>query len=527
MKAVNSYELGDQVGEAGFRQFLDRADQIRTHEKERIEIVTDIESAPLKAQLEVLTHRYDELQQERREAATKTMLDVRWIRRAHVVMTCALCGAGFFLCESTLSQFALGWEVWAISMGQATTLAVSTDKLLHVWKTQRFLIALVATAFVAGLVTLISLALIRADLFAFLMHQQLTTSGINDQNALGESFYTSTGLAMRIFTAALAISMELMAGVMWHDLKVASVNREPVKDLDAKILKIEEEVADILAKLHDLKNRGKAFEATFKRDLAIALLRGIRESGVAKWAAAITLCVLLSAPFAHARAHTDVVALYDLSISMGTSNAPDASDKRKTLTGILMNLPPDSSVVVIGITDMSFAQPQILLTGEVPADPGPLPLFNRIVAARRKLAADIASKPERFLPRYNGSDIVGAIKYAAEHFKAAPPTSSRILAIVSDMRQVSSDLDLESPPIIDAPLASKRLLKSGLVLALPNVDVFVCNANTSRRSTAYWDSLKTFWTELLRQAGARLRMYSPTDDIPSFQIVGGGRSGSR
>src|SRR5690349_12994214 len=108
METVNAYELGSKVGEAGFQQFLDRAEQIRIAEKERIDTATGIEAAPLKARLAVLRRRYQALQRESYQSTAKTALDVQWIRLSHGFMLCVLFTSGLFLCESTLSQFALG-----------------------------------------------------------------------------------------------------------------------------------------------------------------------------------------------------------------------------------------------------------------------------------------------------------------------------------------------------------------------------------------------------------------------------------
>ena len=55
---------------------------------------------------------------------------------------------------------------------------------------------------------------------------------------------------------------------------------------------------------------------------------------------------------------------------------------------------------------------------------------------------------------------------------------------------------------------------SHLVVDLKEVDVDVLGVDGAGKQFAYWDSLRTFWSEYFKKTGATLREYSMLRDVP-------------
>jgi hypothetical protein len=85
---------------------------------------------------------------------------------------------------------------------------------------------------------------------------------------------------------------------------------------------------------------------------------------------------LLMKPLA-AEAHNTYVVLPDVTVSVGGTTANGSSNFAENfaaLRRLIQSIPPDSTISVVAISSQSFANPDILISGEIPASPGPLPL---------------------------------------------------------------------------------------------------------------------------------------------------------
>lgn len=96
----------------------------------------------------------------------------------------------------------------------------------------------------------------------------------------------------------------------------------------------------------------------------------------------------------------------------------------------------------------------------------------------------------------------------AEHIFASESCTTKHLTLLSDMRQHTKELDIESPDEL-----SDRIAKRACCLTsrphLDGVEVSVLGVDGIGKSGAYWNGVKEFWTTYFRMSDAQLRAYSP------------------
>ena len=96
------------------------------------------------------------------------------------------------------------------------------------------------------------------------------------------------------------------------------------------------------------------------------------------------------------------------------------------------------------------------------------------------------------------TDICSALYLAAS---LLPPSSpDKVIIVLSDMRQATSELDLESPEVIDVNAALQKAKDQDLIPELGGVKA-VCLGVSSAKSVKYAKSLKNFWLRFLRYGG--------------------------
>jgi hypothetical protein len=211
---------------------------------------------------------------------------------------------------------------------------------------------------------------------------------------------------------------------------------------------------------------------------------------------------------ASAESRLNVVIAVDLSKSVAVRGPDQATEFEKNIAAVarlLAQLPAGANVTVIGITDHSFTEPYVLLAALLPGDPGYF--GERLQHARNQLVQEWQHRSARLEPRFPHTDILGALLLASQIFDEHHDGGTRELILFSDMRQSTSDLDLESPSVVPDFV---RLQKQGkfLVTNLRGVVVYALGVDGAGKSTSYWHSLREFWVQYLRGAGADLACYS-------------------
>src|SRR5207245_956402 len=212
----------------------------------------------------------------------------------------------------------------------------------------------------------------------------------------------------------------------------------------------------------------------------------------------------------------NLVIHLDLSQSVAVT-APDQTQEFEkdfaAVTRLLAQVPAGSRITVLGITDRSFAQPDILLSAELSDDSGYF--GERLQAARLHLVAAFQERAKHMHPASPKTDILGILLVAADLFRPSPGRRN-VLVIFSDMRQDTPVLDLEHPKVVSASLAMSKAARERLLPDLHGVEVYVLGVDGAGKDIAYWQTLRDFWTAYFKKTGADLRSYSVLRDISTF-----------
>jgi hypothetical protein len=92
-----------------------------------------------------------------------------------------------------------------------------------------------------------------------------------------------------------------------------------------------------------------------------------------------------------------------------------------------------------------------------------------------------------------------------------------MLVIFSDMRQDTSDLNLETPAKFDARAAIVRTDKKGLIARLGKVEVYVLGVDNAGKPIAYWNLLQEYWIGYFTKAGAHVQSYSVLRELGALE----------
>jgi hypothetical protein len=218
--------------------------------------------------------------------------------------------------------------------------------------------------------------------------------------------------------------------------------------------------------------------------------------------------VFLAYGRAVAQDHTTLVVAVDLTQSVAVAGPDHKTEFQKNIDGVtklLAQVPANSRVTVIGITDRSFAQPDILLSATIPADPGYF--GERLKSAQIQLVRVWTARSSKLSPSFPQTDIIGALMLAAEIFKEQDSTGKKTLVVFSDMQE-TSDLNLESHPTAFNFNRGGRE-RTGISAAnLSGVHVYILGVDGAGKSLSYWQGLREFWAKYFRANGGSLESYT-------------------
>jgi hypothetical protein len=198
-----------------------------------------------------------------------------------------------------------------------------------------------------------------------------------------------------------------------------------------------------------LQNEPVIFVNRFWNNFYRAMLSHTARSAMTKLLLVIIALLVLMVRPAIAESQLNLVIAVDLTQSVAVHAPRQPSEFQKNIeavTKLLAQIPSSSRVTIIGITDQSFAQPDILLSAAVPDDPGYF--SERLSAAHIRLVQAWKERSSRLGPRFRRTDILGALQVASQLFNSQHVASKKVLVIYSDMRNSTPDLDLESAPAV-------------------------------------------------------------------------------
>jgi hypothetical protein len=508
-----------QLGTEGVESLVTNAERICAFKKQHIELTNQALIARLQAQYRVL-------EAEERSICERLQMapppgDLRRLRRRATYywsITVILTVAGFFATLLSFAPFRLDWKSWLYCGGIAVLTPFLVEHLLESKSMEKAVKALTAIAAIAALSGLMVLAVIRGDLLARQIHQDTATAVVIDdsqpQPETENTFYDSTLALLRTALLLMALAMELGAGLVLREAwRSAPDSSEDWNKIRRDLAEVRERMAAIACQAMMLRNEPGIFVARFWHDFYRAMLSNAVRSAMAKLLILIFGFSLLALRPAHAEDHLVEVVAIDLTQSVAGAGPDGKTDFQKNIDGVthlLSHALAGSRITVIGITDHSFVQPYILLSAHIPEDTGYF--GERLTAARSQLVRTWKQRSNGLAPKFQQTDILGALQLADQIFGQLSNAGHKYLVIFSDMRQSTRELDLEMPKIV--PPFATVAMRCGTPPSLQKVHSYVLGADGVGTSSAYWQSLHAFWKDYFRNAGAVLEDYSVLRELP-------------
>ena len=514
---VDPEAVAHQLGAGGVDNLVANAERICDYQQRHIELTN--QGAILSFQ-----EQYNQLVGEERRIETLLLSappsgDARRLRRRAIycwVLTAMLTLSGLAFTLVTLAPFRLGWTSWLFAIGIAAPTPYLVEKLLDRNELLVRILNVVATA--AAVAALMFLADVRGNLFEQQIRQDQDQTVVLDDSVPSPepetNFYERSNRSLHFAMLLLAFSMEVGAGLAlreaWRSVPDSS---EDWTALRGEIAQIQSQKTAIIRTVVDLRNEPGIFASRFWRDFYRAMLSNAVRSAMTRFLVPILVIVLSASARANAEDRVDLVVAIDLTQSVAIAGPDGKTEFQKNVEGVsrvLARVPAGARVTVIGITDRSFSQPYILMSARMSPDPGYF--GERLNCARNQLVRAWKLRCDHLDATFQHTDILGAIQLASQIFAQQKREDTKNLLIFSDMRQNSSELDLESSR--SAPSYSSVSRKCGAMPVFRNTEIDVLGADGEGRSNAYWRSLEMFWKDYFSRSGAELKNYSVLRELP-------------
>lgn len=506
---------GYRLAHDGMSQVLARATAYITRECQNIDNTNQPEIAILRAKYRSLYDRRRQLVRDfaahsHRAQQVHTTESNTW----SLMVAVSLIAAAFFIAVKTIEPFRMGWmgDAWCLAL--VIALPYSLDRFLQDFRHRAVIGVLSSTALVAAFATALLFGMLRGDVLARMLDAEpvvvidgLSVRGTSEKNVedMIASFRRLWGLAALVF--------ELVAGMALHRYLEARrlLDFAALRRLQKELLAVEKDLRQVLRRLREVLSQSRrtaaAFWAAFDRGDHDARSRngGLRRL-------ALVVAMLLAAGTVEATDKLYMIDAIDLSASEQATNnrrKTEFEENIRTVSAVIANSSAGSRLTVIGITNRSYANPLVLLEARTAADRGSF--SNRLTAARRTLVSEWMKRAQSLKPSYNETDVLGAFLYAGEVF-ARSDGERKVLLVLSDVRNYTPELDLETPKVIDVDKSLKQVEKQRLFAALGGVEVFIIGAgdHSGKRGTAYAVSLRSFWRQFIERSGGALKVFSTT-----------------
>lgn len=511
---LNSEDIGEQLGMEGFGSVVSKVEAYCAYEEQRIAFTNQPQIVALQAEASLLLD-------EERDLADRLKLappsgDLRSRRKKAFYCGCVavfLTLAAFVFSLYSFEPFRLGLKGYLYCLGIAVVTPFLVDKVIEWWKAEALIKSLATLACAAALTSLVLLAVIRGDLLAEEIKDSSPVIVIDDTQPpppqRQNNFYDKTTPLLQLVMALLALSMELGAGLALHETwRWGSETAEDWDKLRQRFTEIRGRLVALALEITTLQNEPRVFSARFWRNFYRAMLTHTVRSAMTKLVAAFMAILMVAHGYALAQSHTTLVIAVDLSQSVAVRNPDGKSEFQKNIEAVtkqLAQIPSDSRVTVIGITDHSFTQPDILLSATIPHDPGYF--GERLKAGSSELVRAWRTRSAKLDARYRSTDIIGTLLLAEQIFTQQSRQERKILVIYSDMRNSTAGLNLEFPAIL--PSFSRINDRREIPIAnLQGVEVSVLGVDGAGKPTDYWLSLRELWAEYFKRAGAVLELFS-------------------
>jgi hypothetical protein len=518
-RELDAERIGEQLGIDGVGGVVSKVEAYCTYEEQRIELTNQPRVVALRLEGEFLLEEERDLIERLSHAPPEGACRSRQKAVYYCAITAVLTLAAFVFSVLTFDPFRVGWKGYLYCAGIAIVTPFLLEQTLEKWRAERLFRILAMIGCTAAFTSLVLLAVIRGDMFVEEMTSAAPVIVIDGAQQMPQSqaqnnFYDEADVLLRLVMAFLAVAMELGAGLALHEAwRMGSDSSEDRGESRGRLGEVRQRMVAITYEITMLQNEAPVFAARFWRNFYRAMITDTVRSAMTKLLVVVAAILFVTQAQAAAQGQTTLVIAVDLTRSVAVSAPDRKTEFQKNLeavTKLLAQVPAASRITVIGITDQSFAQPDILLSATIPADPG---FFGeRLSAARSELVRSWTVRSANLEPRYRSTDIVGALLLAGQIFDQYADTSKKILVIFSDMRQGTPGLDLESPMRVQSPSHS-RTKENPIVADLHAAQVFALGVDGVGKPIIYWQSLRDFWAEYFRSAEADLKEYSVVRDL--------------
>jgi hypothetical protein len=519
MERDSQEHIGREVGSESVEHLVDQVENICLHERRRINLVNEPKIVSLKMELGVWADEERRIRERLRIAPPPG--DRRSRRRSAwfaAGIALVLTVAGFFFSLLAFDPFRLGWKSYLYCVGIAIVSPYCIERCLEAWDCRRLITVLATCAGTAAIASLILLAVIRGNLFSQELRESETPVAVTDESQAvpqdDNHFYDQALPLLQLVMALLAAAIELGAGLALHDAKrFGTDSGEDSETVAKELIAVRMKIATVGSQIIEYANEGAVFEERFWRDFYRTLLTRSVKKAVSKFLGVSLLLFLAVGRPVFGGQKLDLVIAVDLTTSEAVSGHDGKSQFQSNMEAVgrlLATAPAGSRITVIGITENSFGQPYVLLSGTITDDPGYF--GERLGSARRRLLDAWRKQTLQLAPNARSTDIFGAVLLASELFQQ-DASATRVLVIYSDMRNTTKSLNLERS--IDAQTRLSALDGRGLIPNLHDVRVYVFGANAAGHDIDQWKDVKTFWTDYFAKTGATVSAYSVLDEVPS------------
>jgi hypothetical protein len=516
-------DLGHELGQGGIDRLVEQVEAVCLHERRKIELTNEPEIVRLRMEFASWCDEEKRISEQLRLAPPpgdrRSRRIEAWMSGGFATL---LTVAGFFFSLLALDPFRLGWERYILCIGIAILCPYGIHRCLKEWDC-RSLIRMASTiATAAALASLILLAVIRGNLFIQQLQDEEARAVVIDDNGFSQPqtnhFYETTLPLLRAALALLALAMDLESGLALHEAMElgmdSGIDREKLSE---RRIAIRSHLAALGSQITAHIKDGERFEAQFWSNFHRSMITRTVSKGIGKFLSLFLIALLMSAVGAKAQeSGLNLVVAVDLSASVAAKGPDGKSDFQKNVEAVallLSEVPPGSRVTVIGITANSFGEPDILLSAQVGADQGYF--GERLKTAHKQLVRAWQDRAQHISPAARQTDILGAVRLAAQ-LTDEMPLKKKAFVIYSDMRQATSELNLEGNGAANRGTSKQEFRGQSPSLNLTGVDVYALGVDASGANPAMWERLKQFWSKYFQTAGANLRSYLVLRDPPSL-----------
>src|SRR6202158_3642199 len=496
----------------GIGHLNDNAGRVCRNERERIEAANRPAIAAAKTELATVERELRQVTEEVTKLPPEGELRSRR-RRALGEFAIALLFSigGLASALVSLDPFALGSKKYFLAVALAIAVPYAVDMVLERWaRYERFMKALSAFTAAIAIIAMMSLAILRGQVFGQQMQQANAAVVIDGDTAAApvppNTFYQRTEYLLQIFMVFASFAMELIAGYAFHAARRlwaetptnATETRQKAHDLESRRI-------ELVHRTEKLERESEEFVNKFWRDYNEAQMRGCTAARVTKmFVAAICFLLLSAGVHAHASEQLNLVVAVDLTASVAGANGLDQKTELQrdvaAVGKLLATVPAGSRVTVIGITDRSFAQPYVLLSARLDGNEGYFK--ERIASAHQQLLATWQKRSHSLVVNFKQTDLLGALVMSSQAFEPKEGHHN-VLVIFSDMRHETRALNLAKLLVVPVQPTLNKVERGGLVPDLNGIEVYVLGVDAAGKSVRYWNSLRDFWLAYFGKAGAK------------------------